>query len=101
MLKKERLTAGSRVKIITVKDGLIGSMSIPDAPEMTELPLYHAVGFLGAGSPCVPATPGDELTIVSGPKKKNRFNVVEVHRMGDPRSYYVFWCNLRASCDHV
>ena len=101
MLKKEFLTVGSRVKIGEIKDGLIGSMSIPDAPPMTELPLYQATTFLGAGSFSVPAQTGDVLTIVRGPMKKNRFNVVEVHRMGDPKSYYVFWCNLRASCDHV
>lgn len=103
MLKKELTIPGARLKVRDeIKDGLIGSMA-SDAPALTHLPLMTQP-WVGPGSNQIGAVPGDILTVVTGPQKKKAYannNCAQVHRMGDPAIYYVFWCTLRASCDHV
>lgn len=102
MLKKQDLVVGQRIKIRDViKDGLIGGMGGGGDSTMPYLPLQRQPRTGGPNCSEVQGMPGDILTLASKTKRKDGVNIVEVHRLGDPAIYYVFWCALRVSCDHV
>lgn len=99
MLKKELTVPGSKVKILDkISGGLIGSSDDQSLPYVR---LMFEPGACEPGATVIQGHSGDILTIQRKPRRIYGINVVEVHRLGDPRNYYVYWCELRASCDHV
>lgn len=92
MLRKEQMTPGSKIRVRDViKDGLGGTKG--------HLSLYYEPGgFLNGG---VGVRSGAILTVVRGPKKKDSINCAVVRVEGGNQDLYGYWCELRASCDHV
>ena len=92
MLRKEQMNPGSKIRVRDViKDGL-GS-------HKKHLSLYYqSGGFFNGG---VGVRSGAILTVVHGPKKKNGINSAAVRVEGGDQDLYGYWCELRASSDHV
>lgn len=98
MLKKEKMIPGSRIKVgPVVKDGVPAMYG--GGGTKPYLTLMHepgkAVFFQHAG-----VGPNAVLEIVKGPKKYDGINCAIVKDSADTE-FYAFWCELRASCDHV
>lgn len=106
MLKKDKMIPGTQIKVRPViKDGLpramFGDTNVPGSRDgiKDHIGLMRASGdFFGGG---VGVRSGAVLTVVRGPKKKDGINCAMVQVPGYTEDFYAYWCELRASCDHV
>ena len=100
MLKKENMIAGSTIKTRNVlKDGLGGAAGSNQTSDELDYLRLLSKPYASFDSTYIPIPKNTTLTVLDKPKKKNGINVARV-AYGD-REGYVFWCELRVSCDHV
>lgn len=106
MLKKEKMIAGTQIKVRDeIKSGIptamFGDTSFAGmaAKPKTHIQLMRGNGdFFGGG---VGVRSGAVLTVVRGPKKKDGINCAMVRVPGYDEDFYAYWGELRASCDHI
>lgn len=101
MLSKDKMIPGSTIKTRNVlKDGLGGTAGTPGltSNELDYLSLLSKP-YAGMDSTVIAIPKQATLTVLDKPKKKNGINVAKV-RYNDHEGF-VFWCELRISCDHV
>lgn len=103
MLKKDKMLPGSLIKVRPViKCGLPANMMADDDDGLLEhLTLQLAPGAANPFFTTRQAGPGAVLEVVKGPKKTNGINCAMVKVPGEEGDYHVYWCELRASCDHI
>lgn len=105
MLKKENMIPGSKIKVRPViKDGLPPVLkdykTAITADILTEIEVMPIGSTLGWTHYKANVVSGTILEVVKGPKKISGANVATV-RLSNGQEGYVYWCTLRASCDHI
>lgn len=94
MLKKELTVKGAKIRSRNVlKNGIVaGAEGVVPYITMTQGP-----GSVFDG--CISIPPNVTFEVADKPKKKSGINVVKVLYQG--HEGYVYWCELRVSCDHI
>lgn len=98
MLNKEATIPGAQIRTRKVlKDGVSMGAPMSVIPHITAHP-----SDLGAqiGTHAFLVGPEEALTVVEKPRKRGGVNMCRV-RNAQEQEGYVFWCELRISCDHV
>lgn len=97
------MVVGSQIKLRNKLSNGLSGIGLPGVSfnrEVDSLTLWeHKLSTIG--SKTTPIYPNSVLTVLEGPKRKgDSANSAKVE-LADGTQGYVFWCELRASCDHV
>jgi hypothetical protein len=97
MLSKAKTVSGTVVVVNQPKTGLPATYGGNETLEY--LSIYEDSSRIGPFFPRITALKGDELTVVSAPRKIDRVNLVRVKTTSGVEGE-VYWCELRASSSH-
>lgn len=90
---------GNKIQIKPIiKDGLTSGLFPGHDQTKPHLSIYQSAGSFFDG--CHPAYSGDILTVIDKPKRRGGINTAIVETAGGVQGH-VYWCELRASCNHI
>jgi hypothetical protein len=101
MLKKELMVPGNRMKVRlgVLKSGVTGAFAFGQDQTIPHMSMTAEAGGLFDGTRAIHG--GTELEVVRAPKKTQGINTAIVKEVATGVQGHVYWCELRANCDHI
>lgn len=100
MLKKEKTLPGAMIQIRPViKDGVPANYGGGNTLPYISLMLEPGGSAIFTGIAPAQIHSGETIEVLVGPKKYHGINCVKVRRGTDEG--YIYWCEARASADHI
>jgi hypothetical protein len=100
MLNKAETKKGAQIVVRSdkpLKDGLPSTFGGGEEIEYITLQAGAGTSIFGGTNKILP---GDILTVVDGPKRRNGINTTIVQTASGLQGH-VYWCELRTNCHHI